>query len=82
MMAVEFAPGSPPRIGRPRLLFEFAERDLPLRGSRLRRYDVGPDGQRFYAITNQTPQAPPAVTHINLKLNWFEEPKAKAPIKG
>jgi len=81
MMAVEFAPGSPRRIGRPRLLFEFAERDLPLRGSPLRRYDVAPDGQRFYAITNQTPQAPPPVTHINLILNWFEELKAKAPIK-
>jgi len=79
MMAVEFAPGSPPRIGRPRLLFEFAERDLPLRGSPVRRYDVAPDGQRFYAVTDQTPQTPPAVTHINLVLNWFEELKAKVP---
>jgi serine/threonine-protein kinase len=79
MMAVEFASGSPPRIGRPRLLFEFAERDLPFRGFPVRRYDVAPDGQRFYAVTDQTPQAPPAVTHINLITNWFEELKAKVP---
>ena len=82
MMAVEFAPGSPPRIGRPHLLFEFAERDLPLRGSPVRRYDVAPDGQRFYAVTNQAPQAPSAVTHINLIQNWFEELKAKLPTSG
>jgi len=79
MMTVEFRPGSPPRIGRPRLLFEFVERDLPLRGSPVRRYDVAPDGQRFYVTHWPTPPPPPVVTHINLIQNWFEELKAKVP---
>ena len=81
MMAVEFAPGSPPRIGRPRPLFEFDNRDLNLSGFPLRSYDVTPDGERFAAVQRRTPLRPPAVTHINLILNWFEELKAKVPTR-
>jgi hypothetical protein len=43
------------------------------------RYDVSPDGQRFYVIRMATPPPPPVVTHINLILNWFEELKGKVP---
>jgi Tol biopolymer transport system component len=79
MMAVEFAPGSPPRIGRPRVLFEFDNRRLNLHGFPQRNYDVAADGQRFYTVHTQTPTPPPVVTRINLILNWGEELKTKVP---
>ena len=43
--------------------------------------DVAPDGQRFYAVQARTPVTYPAVTHINLVQNWFEELKAKVPAR-
>jgi serine/threonine-protein kinase len=79
MMAVEFAPGSPPRIGRPRPLFAFDPRLLTFACTPVRCYDVAADGQRFYVTQTRTPPPPPVVTHINLILNWFEELKAKVP---
>jgi hypothetical protein len=79
MMAVEFAPGLPPRIGRPHPLFEFDNRVLDLRGFPLRGYDVTPDGQRFVGLQRPVP-ALPAVTHIDLILDWFEELNAKVPV--
>ena len=82
MMAVDFAPGSPPRIGRPHTLFEFELGDLGFMCSPLRCYDVAPDGQRFYAVRHGTPPPPPVVTHISLIQNWFEELKAKVPAGG
>jgi serine/threonine-protein kinase len=81
MMAVEFAPGAPPRIGRPHALFTFAPRDLRLACTPVRCYDVAADGGRFFVTQTQTPPPPPVVTHINIILNWFEELKAKAPVK-
>jgi Tol biopolymer transport system component len=81
MLVVDFIPGSPPRIGRPRELFEFSNRDLILACTPLPCYSVAPDGERFYAMQWRTPAILPAVTHINLVLNWFEELKAKVPIK-
>ena len=79
MMVVDFVPGSPPRIGRPRVLFAFDPRELNARCSPLRCYDVSRDGDRFYMF--QTRSLPPRVTvkHVNLILNWFEELKAKVP---
>jgi serine/threonine-protein kinase len=98
MMAVDFAPGSPPqpasargglsavegpRIGRPRVLFEFDSlRDLNFDCNPSRCYDVAPDGQRFYATQRAAPPPASVVMHINLILNWFEELKAKAPANG
>jgi len=94
MMAVDFAPGSPPplgsargglnavegpRIGRPRTLFESDWRDLTFDCFPSRCYDVAPDGQRFYATQRAAPRPASVVTHINLILNWFEELKAKVP---
>jgi hypothetical protein len=95
MMAVDFVPGSPPplgsargglsavegpRIGRPRVLFEFdGLRGLNFACIPSRCYDVALDGQRFYATQSAAPPPPPVVTHINLIQNWFEELKAKVP---
>ena len=95
MMAVEFAPGSPPplgsargglsaverpRIGRPRVLFEFdSVRDLTFDCNPSRCYDVALDGQRFYAVQRVARPQLPVVTHVNLIQNWFEELKAKVP---
>jgi serine/threonine-protein kinase len=79
LMAVEFAPGSPPRIGRPRALFAFDSRDLRLACTPVRCYDVAADGERFYATQAQAPPPAPVVTHISLILNWLEELKAKVP---
>jgi hypothetical protein len=79
LKAAQFAPASPPRIGRPRQLFEFAGGDLPFGFGQVRCYDVAPDGQRFYTVQWRTPPPAPVVTHINLILNWFEELKAKVP---
>ena len=79
MMAVTFTPGSPPRIGHPRPLFSFDNREVALRCFPVRCYDVAPDGQRFYATGAETPPPPPVVTHINLIQNWLEELKQKVP---
>jgi hypothetical protein len=79
MMAVDFAPGSPARIGTPRALFAFDPRDLMFACPTVRCYDVAPDGQRFYVAQWRTPPPLPVVTHISLITNWFEELKAKVP---
>ena len=81
LMTVEFAPGSPPRIGRPRALFTFDPRDLRFACAPVRCYDVAADGARFYVTQPQAPPPPPAVTHISLVLNWFEELQAKVPVR-
>jgi Tol biopolymer transport system component len=79
MMAVEFSAPPTPRVGTPRVLFEFGTSDLSFYCVPVRCYDVAADGQRFYG-TQRVPQAPtPPVTHINLIQNWFEELKAKVP---
>jgi len=78
MMVVDFAPGSPPRVGLPRVLFEFDPRDLNFSCAMMRCYEVAPDGQQFYVWQNQVPPLPP-VTHVNLIQNWFEKLKAQAP---
>jgi Tol biopolymer transport system component len=81
IMAAAFTPGSPPTIGRPRELFRFDNGDLPMACVPFRCYDVAPDGQRFYAVQSVTPPPVPPVTHITLITNWFEELKAKVPVK-
>jgi len=79
VMSVEFDARSAVAAGRPRRLFVFDPRVLPFYCVPLRCYDVAPDGQRFYLVQSRTPPPPPAVTHINLIQNWFEELKAKVP---
>jgi hypothetical protein len=96
MMAVDFAPGSPPplgsargglsavegpRIGRPRVVFEYDRRDIQFDCIPSRYYDVAPDGQRFYVMQARTPPPQPVVTHINLIPNWLDELKTKVPVR-
>ena len=80
MMAGGFTPGSPPRIGRPSELFRFDPRELNIAWSPVRGYDVAPDGQTFYGVQRQ-PRPPTVATHINIVQNWFEELKAKVPVR-
>ena len=52
VMAVDFVPGSPPRIGRPHVLFEVDNRNLAFQCAPVRCFDVAPDGaNRFYRIS-------------------------------
>lgn len=79
MMAVDFTPGTPPRVGRPRRLFGFDRSELDFTCSPLRCYSVALDGQGFYTI--QHPKLPPPrmVTHISIDPNWMEKLKATVP---
>ena len=79
MMAADFSPGPPARIGRPRRLFEFDATKLGLMCVYSRCYDVSADGERFYGVQELEAPAPAPVTHINLVANWIEEVKAKVP---
>ena len=81
MMAATFTPGSPPRIGRAHPLFEFDPNELLIAGSPVRNYDVAPDGEHFYAVQLRPSPPRPPVTQVNIMLNWFEELKAKVPVK-
>jgi hypothetical protein len=79
MMAVDVDAGSARSIGRPRPLFEFDPVDLKLVCAPVRCFDVALDGQRFFAVEQRSAPPPPAVTHVGLVQNWFEELKAKVP---
>ena len=81
MMAVEFAPGSPPRIGRPHPLFAFDNREFFATCATVRCFDVASDGQRFYGVQARIPPPPPPLAHINLITNWFEELRVKSPVR-
>jgi hypothetical protein len=80
MMAVTFAPGSPPHIGQARELFEI-DRSWQFNCGTRRCFDVSPDGQRFFAFQTVASPPPPIVTQVNILQNWFEELKAKVPVK-
>jgi len=69
----------PPRNGPPRELFETDRSWYNMGCSPRRCYDVSPDRQRFYAFQKVASPPPPAVTHVNILQNWFEELKAKVP---
>jgi hypothetical protein len=45
----------------------------------VRCYEVAPDSGRFYGIKMGKLPPAPAVTHINIVQNWFEELNAKVP---
>ena len=83
MMRASFTPGSPPRVGPPTELFRFDPNELALACDfSVRCYDVAPDGRGFYAVKRVMPPRPPAVTHINLVQNWFEQLKLnRTPMK-
>jgi len=68
-------------VGVTRSLFEFDARRLSFSCIPVRCFDVAPDGQRFYVVQAPTLPPSPVVTQINLVTNWFEELKAKVPVK-
>jgi Tol biopolymer transport system component len=63
--------------GSPHLLFEGTYEKQPGVGAN---YNVSPDGQRFLMIKPGGVRQEGA-TQINVVLNWFEELKAKVPVK-
>jgi eukaryotic-like serine/threonine-protein kinase len=79
MMVVDVVPGRRPR--HPRSLFDFNNRDLGFDCIPARCYDVAPNGQRFHVTRTPTQVDPPKVTHLDIIPNWFEELKAKVPVK-
>ncbi len=79
LMAVPFMPGSSSLTGVPRPLFPVT--GMVFRCTVVRCYDVARDGQTFYAFKGAAPQSEPVVTHIKLIENWFEELKAKVPVR-
>jgi hypothetical protein len=81
-MAVDFAPGSPLRMSRPRRVFDHDARSIVFACDVIRCYDVAADGQRFYTVQNPAIPPSPVVTHVNLIQNWFEELNAKVPAGG
>ena len=85
LMAVDFAPGSPPVRGTPRPLFELTNSALSFGGDPLFSFCIAPDGQHFYTTrqlgTPTLQQRVPPVTHINLIPNWIQELKEKAPAR-
>jgi hypothetical protein len=80
MMAADFRPGSPPVIGHPRPLFQVPE-GLIFGGTLVRWYEVARNGELFYGVQGGASPTRSTVTHVNLIENWFEELKAKVPIR-
>jgi serine/threonine-protein kinase len=77
MMAVDIDANDPFHAGIPHKLFAFPEGQsvatLPVRS-----YDVYPDGQHFLAQPHEYDPGP-AVIHLNVVANWFEELRRRAP---
>jgi hypothetical protein len=77
LMSVIFSALPRPTLGIPRPLF-LAIFPPGIPGNN---YEVFPNGDNFL-VRRPLPLAPSApVTEINLVLNWFEELKAKVPVK-
>jgi eukaryotic-like serine/threonine-protein kinase len=75
LIAVEVATGGPSTVGRPRRLFEGEYEGSTAFWSD---YDADAQGQRFLMIKGS---APPAAGEIRVVTHWFEELKARVPIK-
>jgi hypothetical protein len=54
------------------------------RGRVEREYDITPDGKRFIGISSSSASGAAATSipnQINIVTNWFEELKARVPVK-
>ena len=79
MMTVNM--NAPLKPGRPVPLFSFSLTSLPLAPcTPTNCYAVAPNGAAFFGL-RMVARTPSSVTHINLIQNWFEELKAKVPLK-
>jgi len=72
---------SPLRVSGARPIFEFELDDLRFHCVPVRCFDVAADGQRFYVSQAVRGPAAPAVTHVNLVLNWADELRLKVPAR-
>jgi serine/threonine-protein kinase len=77
MMAVDITTDPTFTAGRPRELF----REKYVSTSRLRNYDVTPDGRRFLMVQDVSPPEE-VVTELHVVLNWFEELKRLVPTEN
>jgi serine/threonine-protein kinase len=76
MLAAHIEDGVP--IGVPRVLFEFAQADLPnFSCLPLRCFDVAPNGRGFYLVQAPRLAAPARAGHVHLVLNWMREVHAR-----
>jgi hypothetical protein len=74
-MIVDVPVGSTFTAGRPRVLFEEPDYAFPF----FRTYDMSPDGHRFLFVEPGGRRE--AAADLRVVLNWFEELKARVPIK-
>jgi hypothetical protein len=64
-----------------------SEKELTIQGflpvTNYREYDIMPNGKDFVMVfpVAQQAAAPPPLPSIHVVLNWFEELKARAPIR-
>jgi serine/threonine-protein kinase len=86
LMAVSIAAGSVWQGSAPTQLFAAASyaaaANTVFRGGMARTYDVSPDGQRFLMLKNAEPSSQTTSSaRMVVVQNWFEELKAKMPVK-
>ena len=74
MVAVEVSAGAEPTLSQPRVLFE--QRYAFGSGITIPNYDVSRDGQRFVMIKDES-----GSSRLNVVLNWFEDLRARVPVK-
>ena len=79
MMAADFSPGPPPRIGAAHELFRFDPEKLRFWAEPLRNYQVSRAGLFYVTEAHDAPEQP--VTHIDLIPDWFKVLKVKAPAR-
>jgi len=79
LMTVDVLPGQGFKTTTPRILFELPGRDLAFY-SPLSSFDVTRDGQHIIGATYD-PVTPPPPAAVNIILNWFDELRAKVPIR-
>jgi Tol biopolymer transport system component len=80
VMRVPVSSGASWKAGTPTQLFEAPSYVFEARGQRS--YDVSPDGKRFLMLKNTETSVPRATPpRIVVVQNWFEELKAKVPVK-
>ncbi len=72
---------SPLRVSGARPIFEFEVDDLRFHCVPVRCFDVAADGERFYVSQAVRGPVIPAVTHVNLVLNWVDELRSKVPAR-
>jgi len=79
-VAVQFMPDATDPVGAAQDLFEKTVTEMRY-GTPRRGYDVTSDGQRLLGVTVIDRPTPPAPPYIHVTENWFEELKARVPVR-